>query len=290
MRHLANAIVFVSVLVSVLPSLVPLLRRAIVLAPLTVEERRARLMGDFYTSLQTIPRDRPVAILLLGRDALDRGVFVNYFLYPTPARVHQDRLPTHAPASVVAVAREGPVRRTVVAHPRPSTLIEGEAFVPFVASVFGADSYATEGVIEGAGDASVTLTLMPFGATKTVTGRHVFSDVVQELLGRRETGWLRIRATKPVRAGFWLVARADAIATPIPLFTHVPPSPQTIRGGERLWLLNTSANAVTPRVNGREESLPPFVLRAVRAEPVNVVEGEAFAFTSARMSFTWSTP
>ncbi|HEX6098991.1 MAG TPA: hypothetical protein VF432_21940 [Thermoanaerobaculia bacterium] len=91
MKHLANALVFASVLAAALPSLVPLLRRAVVLAPMSVEERRAHVMPDFYPSLRTIPRGRPAAILLLGDNAIDRGVFVNYYLYAAIVLAAQKR-------------------------------------------------------------------------------------------------------------------------------------------------------------------------------------------------------
>jgi hypothetical protein len=275
LKHLANALVFVSVLAAALPSLVPLVRRAIVFAPMSVEERRAHVMPDFYPSLRTIPRDQPAAILLLGNRALDRGVFVNYYLYPTPARMHQDRVSTDAPPSIVAVASEGPVRRTVVAHPPPPEAPR-RFLVPFVASALGHDSYTTEAVIEGEGP--VRVTLLPFGVTRTVTPPHVFSDVVQEMLGRRGLGWLRVESAGRVRASFHFVARADARVTPLPLLTGAPPPRQSARG-PRLFLLNPADRAVTVRVNGRAETLGPQELREMRGDAENVVEGEVFVWS-----------
>jgi len=277
LKHFANAIVFASVVAATLPSLVPLLRRAIGLAPMGIEERRAEVMGDFYTSLRAIPRDRPAAILLLGRDALDRGVFANYYLYPTPARLYFDRLPTDAAASVVVVASDGPVRRTVVAHPPPPEVPRGFV-VPFAASVLGHDSYTTEAVIEG--DAPVQLTLMPFGVMKTVTPPYVFSDVVQEMLGRRGIGWLQVGATKAgrVRASFWFVARADARVTPLPVLTGEAPSRQTVLG-PRLFLANPYSGLNVVRVNGRVEILDSFEIREVRGDAENVVEGRVFVWS-----------
>ena len=202
-------------------------------------------------------------------------MFVNYYLYPTPARMHQDRLPTHAAASVVAVASEGPVRRTVVAHPRP-----GEAprsfVVPFAASVLGHDSYTIEAVIEGG--APVTLTLLPFGVTKTITPPYAFSDVVHEMLGRRGIGWLRVESAGRVRASFWLVARADARATALPLLTGEPPSRQIVRG-PRLFLVNPYHLPTVAYVNGRAEILATYEIREVRGEAENVIEGEVFAWS-----------
>lgn len=285
-----NPILFVSVVVWTIPGLVPLVRRAVGLAGLSVEERRQAVMGDFYSTLRRVPRDGPRAILLLGPNALDRGVFVNYYLYPTPSRLYHGRLPADAPSAIVAVAHEGPVRQTVVDHPRPVARVEGEAFVPFAASLLGADSYATEAIVAADGRSHVTITLLPSGAAKAFTlapgERRVFSDVVQEVAGRRETGWLRIRASGPVRAGFWLVARADAIATPLPVLSRLPTSSRELTGGERLWVLNPGARSATVRINGREQTLPPFALRMLPAEPVNAVEG-AFAFTSRKMTFDW---
>ena len=282
-----SALLFAAVALCSLPGMVRLARQTIALAPLDVEARRVAVMGDFYASLRTVPRDEPAAILLLGKNALDRGVFVNYYLYPTPARMHQDRLSTDAPRSIVAVAAEGPIRRTVIAHPPPRE--ERQIFiVPFVASAIGKDSYTTEAVFEG--DARVTLWLQPFGVTKTVTAPYVFSDVVQELLGRRGTGWLQVQATKPVRAGFWFVARADAIATPLPLNIDVNTgvtTPRTFHGGERLWLLNPYNGPTVATVNGQPQFLPALELRMQPAAPVTRVEGDVIAFTSEKMAFTW---
>lgn len=276
MKRLANVLVFASVLASALPSLVPLLRRAMELAPMDLEERRAHVMGDFYTSLRAIPRDQPAAILCLGRDALDRAVFVNYYLYPTPVRIHHDRMPTHAAASIVAVASDGPVRRTVVAHPRP-TEAPDRFIVPFAASVLGHDSYAIESVIEG--DAPVTLTLMPFGVTKTVSPPHVFSDVVQEMLGRRGVGWLRVESAGRVRASFWLVARADGRATALPLLTGEPPSRQAVRG-VRLFLVNPYDRPTVAYVNGRAEILAEREIRETRGDAENVIDGGVFVWSA----------
>lgn len=281
-----DLLVFLVVLACTLPVLGPLLRRTVKLVPLDVESRRGAVMGDFYRSLRDVPRDQPAAILLLGDGALDRGVFVNYYLYPAATRMHQDRVSTDAPPSIVAVANSGPVRRTVVAHPPPNEAPRS-FIVPFVASALGKDSYATEALIEG--DGPVTLTLMPFGVSRVVKPPYVFSDVVQEMLGRRETGWLRVESAAPLRAAFWFVARADAVSVALPLVTGVPRSPQTVRG-ERLWLLNTNDHRVTARVNGRTEIVAAHELRQTRGESVNAVEGDVIAFTSGNMTFDWGTP
>jgi len=274
-RGIANALVLASVLGASLPQLVPLVRRAIAFAPLDLEERRVQVMGDFYRSLRTIPRNQPAAILLLGPNALDRGVFVNYYLYPAPARLHQDRVSTDAPPSIVAVASEGPVRRTVIAHPPPPEA--PRAFVvPFVASAIGKDSYTTEAVVEG--DAPVTLTLLPFGVTRTVSPPYAVSDVVQELLGRRGIGWLRVESGGRVRASFWFVARADARATALPLLAGDPPPRQTARG-PRLFLTNPSERAVVAHVNGRAETLSAHEIRETPGDAENVIEGNVYVWS-----------
>ena len=292
MRHIGSwlwsrrdALVFLAVLACALPSLGPLFRRTAQLAPLDLESRRAVVMGDFYRSLRAVPRDQPAAIVLLGDGALDRGVFVNYYLYPTAARMHQDRVSTGAPASIVAVASSGPVRRTIVAHPPPGAAPRSFV-VPFVASALGKDSYTTEALLEG--DGAVTLTLLPFGVRRVVQPPFVFSDVVREMLGRRETGWLRVESVAPLHAAFWFVARADAVAVALPLVTSLPRSPQMVRG-ERLWLLNPNDHTVVASVNGRMETVAAHELRQARGDSVNRVDGEVIAFTSGTMTFDWGT-
>ncbi|MFL6245392.1 MAG: hypothetical protein ACJ74H_05170 [Thermoanaerobaculia bacterium] len=275
--------VFLGAALFSLPGAVRLAQRIIELAPLPYEERRARELGELYTSLRAIEKTLPpgdVNVLLLGPNAIDRAIFINYHLYPRASHLY-----TAAPGRPLLVTEAtGPVRRTIVKELRASADARRELIVPIVTASQSGDGYATEAIIEG--DTRVTLTLMPSGAMKTYVVRAreplIFSDIVHESFGVMTTGWLRVRAEQPVRAGFWFVNRARAVAAPVPAIAQIPVT-HRLAGGEKLWVLNPGAAAVTVRVNGREEVIDAGALRQFGAQAMNEVEGSVVAFTSAKM-------
>jgi hypothetical protein len=294
--------VFLGAALFSLPGAVRLAQRTIELAPLTYEERRARELGEMYTSLRGLEKSLPpddVNVLMTGPAAIDRGIFVNYHLYPRASHLYFDAIPAEAPRRPLLVtAATGPVRRTIVKEPRVSSSARRELIVPIVTALQGGDGYASEGIIEAERDTRVTLTLMPSGATRTYTLRAneplILNDVVHESFGVMTTGWLRVRADEPVRAAFWFVNRARAVAAPVPLLTDMPPLPHRYTGGEKLWVLNPGAAAVTARVNGHEEVIEAGAVRTFSAQELNEVDGDAplFSFTTLKTSdgnthFAW---
>ena len=270
-----------------LPGAIRLARRVIELAPLPYEQRRARELGEFYTSLRAIEKTLPpgdVNVTLIGPNAIDRAIFINYYLYPRVSHLYAST----PGRPLLATEATGPVRRTIVKEPRASPDAHREFIVPIVTALEAGDGYATEAVIEAERETRVTFTLMPSGATKTVAvrGRLVFNDLVHEAFGVMTTGWLRVRADEPVRAAFWFVNRGRAVAAEVPLLSEPIaelPAPQPIAGGEKLWVLNPGAAAVTVRINGREEIIEGGALRQFGAQPRNDVQGPVIAFTSAKM-------
>ena len=292
MRGSVRAVaVFLGAALFALPGAVRLAYRTIELAPFTSEERRVRELGEKYVSMRALEKTLPpgdVNVLLAGPNAIDRGVFVNYYFYPRAAHLYFD-MPAQTPRRPLLVTEaEGPLRRTIVKDPRASSRPHRELIVPFAAALQGEDGYATEAVIETARDTRVTLTLLPAGATKTyavhVGEPLILNDVAHDIAGAMATGWLRVRSEEPVRAAFWLVNRARVVAAPLPLIAEMPPLPHRLAGGEKLWVLNPGTSAVTARVNGREETIDGGALRMFFAESVNEVDAEQplISFTSAK--------
>lgn len=285
-----------------LPGSVRLAQRTLELAPLPYEERRARVLGELYVSLRALEKTLPpgdVSVLLLGPNAIDRGIFVNYHLYPRSSHLYFNELPADAPRRPLLVTEaEGPVRRMIVKELRLSSGAYRELIVPIVTALRGGDGYATEAAIEAARDTRVTLTLMPSGATKTYAVRAhetlILGDLVHESFGAMTTGWLRVRSDEPVRAAFWFVNRARVIAAQVPLVTRMPPLPHRFAGGEKLWVLNPGTAAVTARINGREELIDGGALRVFTTRDLNEVEASQplVSFTSVKTrdgntSFLW---
>lgn len=314
----ADAAIFAIVLISAaaitLPQLLHLVRLAVALRPLPYSERRERIM-DYYASLRRVKREVPeserVAVIMARAEELDRSVFVASYLYPRPTFVmlpdqyRNDRSKTR-PKTIVRVDSKQPeiVRhltygelrreqigdRQIVRDLRPSPEARSEFIVPLVASIDGPapHRYTTEAVIVCDRAATVTLTLQPGGETKTLTlapnAPFVFNDLVDRTFGRMARGWLHVRASAPVRAGFWFVNHGLALATPLPLFDAAPSLPQRVEGGERLWIVNTD-EAATVRVNGAPLLLDANALWSGASPATNIIEGDArvIAFTSTRI-------
>jgi len=284
-----NVSVFLASFLFSLPGAVRLLQRAVELAPLPYEERRNRELTEMYPSLRAVEKSLPpgdVNVLLLGPNAVDRGVFINYHLYPRASRLYIGAMPAEAPRRPLLVTEAyGPVRRTIVKEPRVSSQAHREFIVPIVAALQGSDGYMTQAVIEGERGTRVMLTLMPSGATKTyvLDGQLILNDVVHEIFGAMTTGWLRVHADRPVRAAFWFVNRARAVAAPVPLVTQVPPLPHRFAGGEKLFVLNPGPSPVIARIDGREEVIAAGALHVSTGTSVDAVQ-PLFSFTSSKMS------
>lgn len=301
-KHKALAVFLGAALFS-LPGMVRLAQRTIELAPLPYEERRAHQLGDFYRSLRTLEKTLPpgdVNVLLAGPNAIDRGIFVNYYLYPRASHLYLGEMPADAPRLPLLVTEAtGPVRRTIVKDPRASSGASRELIVPIVTALQGGDGYATEAVVEAERGTRVTLTLMPSGAARTYTLRAheplILNDVVHGGFGVMTTGWLRVHADEPVRAAFWFVNRGRVVATQVPLVTEMPPLPHVLAGGEKLWVLNPAPTAVTARVNGRDEVIEGGALQTFPAQERNEVDASEplISFTSTKTpngNTTFGTP
>jgi hypothetical protein len=292
-----NVSVFLAAFLFSLPGAVTLVHRIIELAPLPYEELRNRVIGEWYASLRAHEKTLPpgdVSVLLVGPQAIDRGIFVNYHLYPRASHLYFGKIPAAEPRRpLLVVERHGLVRRTI-GRLQLSREAHREFLVPIVTAFHGADGYASEGLIASSRETRVTLTLMPSGAVRTYVVRPgqplLFGDVVHDAFGVMATGWLRVRAEHPVRAAFSFLNRGHAIAAPVPIVTQLPPLPHRFANGEKLWVLNPGMVPVTVR----NEVIEPGALRMFDGGTSLEVEASApvLAFTSTKTkdgntSFLW---
>ena len=74
-----------------------LLRDAFEMVRLPYEERRERVLGGDYAAMRTfaqeLPRDQRIDIVLRHPRDIDRGIFLNYYLFPRPTRIHVGTVP-----------------------------------------------------------------------------------------------------------------------------------------------------------------------------------------------------
>jgi hypothetical protein len=312
------AALFATALWSSVPRVIHASREAIERWPLSYEQRREQALGAFYESVQRIrvelPPDETVGISL--RDSrLDAGaaVFANYYLYPHPTRFYESldqyrarvlddptqpttlvRIDTERTAEArlmtyLGVRQEEVAEAPVVRDPKPSAEAHRELIVPFAVAIDGqpGNTYLTEGVLVSDVDTVVTLTFFPGSVSKTFALRAheplILRDAVYTIVSRLDAGWLRVAAPVPIRAAFWFVNRGRRHAVPLPLFEKLPPSPQRVAGGEKLWILNPADRAIDVDVSGKPQHVEPHALATLGPTPqVSIASSQPFLAFSAR--------
>jgi hypothetical protein len=294
-----TAVVFLALLLSAavfsLPDMVNLTRRALSVAGMEHDVRRAHVLGEFYVSLraldEALPAGTDVAILMNQLSDVDRGVFVNYYAYPrrtrfyygldqyrhdeSPSRpgtlwyVDLDRTHRVRQMSYEEIRVEQSERDEPVAPADPLVPVSGEVIVPLVATVDGTgrDRYVTEAAFTSPAVTRVHLELMPGGAPCTLDvgpeSPTRISDLMSRCFGRMGSGWARLSAEGPVEAGFWLVNRGAMVAAPLRLFDKPPPGPIVLSGGERVWIVNPHAEPIGVEINGNRVDLGAGALAAI---------------------------
>lgn len=160
------------------------------------------------------------------------------------------------------------------------------------------DSYVTQATFVSASDGTLTLMLEPDGRAWIVPLTAGEPLVLQDLIGEAYqvplTGWIRARATVPIRAGAMLVNRGRKRSATIAIYAAVPSLPRSLRGGDKLWLVNTEMHASVVVVNGATVTLKAYELRSMPSARLNRIEGSAavLPFTSRKRpdgntTFVW---
>lgn len=91
MRALLIAALFACALWTSARDYAALVRDSVAMFRLPYEERRERVLGGDYAAMRTfareLPRDAKIAIVLRQPKDIDRGIFLNYYLYPRTTRI-----------------------------------------------------------------------------------------------------------------------------------------------------------------------------------------------------------
>lgn len=288
LRASAFAVVFLSLAWTTAPRLIEVMREAAGLAGLSPQQRRERLFAPFYASVKRIdeilPKEEPVA-LVVGQPA-DSGtaLFFNYYAFPRRAKLYFGlepyRIDPNGPRRIVRmdarrsaearlmaydavraeeIGRDHVVREFVFGEPARDFV------VPIVSSGDGPapDTYTTEGVLQNSGDvtAHVTLRINPSGREAQVElrpgERRAWNDIVYQLFGALDVGWMEIHSDQPVLASFYFVSRPSRDADRVQFARFFQRARIDVPVGGRLWVLNPHDRELGVRLNGGEHQLPP---------------------------------
>jgi hypothetical protein len=282
MRRLLLGALLLSTIAAALPGLVRDARTAASLHGLPYHVRRERTMGAFYPSIMEVLRatspGQPLALITRPGRSIDDALFFDYYAYPRHTRIYSDPafygVDPKGPATVVAIDEKASLssyvalrfeemqRRGRIVHGPTLHLVGPHFVVPMALSIDGVlpAAYTTEATIVADHPAEVTLTLRPSGIVKRLTIQReiAFIDLVYEVFGRRERGWLEVDSNEALRAAFWLVNRGTGAANELALVTSRPPNPLHVPSGNQLWLVNLAPVAAGLRINGKVAFLLPY--------------------------------
>lgn len=300
MRRAFLLIVLATAIVPTAPKLVDLLREARDMRPLSMRQRREKLMPDLYPLTEKL-EDIKGPIALVGID----DVFINFYLYPHPTRTYRTRWDyLYAKTKPDVLVRLGTAPRLtaygelhydevhrshVVQNPQPPAKTWTSFVIPIVTSTEGPAPivYTTEGAIAADGEAHLTLTLEPAGkvATLTLNGTRTFDDFVYQVFGTMTfAGWVRVTSDRPLRAAFWLVNRRARTATPLRLtdgpLKKTAPLP-ALDSTAILWLINPGADYTLANVGAGKALVPPHGMITMPAN--GAVSGDVYAFISRKL-------
>jgi hypothetical protein len=285
-----------------------------------VRERRALVNGRIYQGAMSIDSALPagvqLAVIPRGITDWDRVMLFDYYVYPRPTRafgsLNDYRNDPKRPDNIVyiienarllpyhAIRDEEMYGRRIVADQRmTSTLHDGGTHfvLPMAASSDGPapDAYTVEGMLVSAAPAAVRVTLRPSGVVREVTVSPerplIFYDLVHQVFGTMDVGWLEVDSTAPVRGSFWFVNRGTRTFTPLEIVTTMPSGPLRIASGTELWLLNLTAKPTAVTACGTSRQLGAYALSRIAATFPCRVDG-AYAFSSRKVAsgdteFAW---
>jgi hypothetical protein len=311
MKRLLFGVLLVSTIAASAPQLVRTVGLAASMRGHSYRERRALVMGAFYPSIEQVlrvtPPKEPLALVVVKGESRDSALFFDYYAYPRRTTIYAESafygIDGHAPKAVVrigdvaALSSYGAMRLEDLQHDgamvrRPILRDAGtHFFVPLAASIDGVvpARYTVEATLACDQPAQVTFTFRPKNLTRTLTidGSPLhFDDLVYELFGVLDRGWLEVASTRPLRAAFALATHPRG-ADELPVVTALPSTPMRVAGGDALWLVNLTRNAAGLRINGKSDFVLPYdsVSRAYSCPcDVAVVNAEAsvYAFGTQR--------
>jgi hypothetical protein len=313
--RIAGALLFLSLAATTLPRLIALVNNARTLLPLRYDARRERQMGPWYTSIETLrrelPRNEPVALIAPPRD-VDSAVFANYYLYPIRTRLYVGRNnyrnatpdPTR-PKTIVAVSGERAERTTydvlrdhdlraghrVVAAPKLSEPLT-TFILPIAASLDGPapETFVIEATIvnPNRAPADVRVSFWPKGMARTMTiapgATASYYDLVHQLFGVMDRGWMRLDSSQPVRAAFYFANRGRGDATLLPNVTGAATAiaAAPLHRDTKLFVLNSNDTRATAVIGQESIPLDPHAFVSWPITTTPRVSGNVYAFVTTR--------
>jgi hypothetical protein len=321
MKRLLFAALLVSTIAASAPQLLRTAKLALSMRGLPDRERRARLMGPFFPSignvLRATPANETLALVMPHGQSIDAALFFDYYAYPRRTRIYPTsahygadaraprtfvRVGDVAELSSYPVMRFDDLQRIGPAVRNPPLREAGTHFVvPMAASIDGIvpSRYVIEATLAAEKPEQVTLTFWPRGTVRTLTvdRQRRFLDLVYEVFGVIDRGWLEISSTESLRASFALVSHgATKAATSLPhsegaaselaIVRDVPRAPLRIAAGKQLWLVNLDGAAAGLRVNGSGDLLAPHdtVSRSIECPCVVEADAHVYAFATEKMA------
>ncbi|MEA2163813.1 MAG: hypothetical protein QOK37_1940 [Thermoanaerobaculia bacterium] len=282
----------------------------------------------------SLPKKESVALIAAPRDT-EAGVFANYYLYPIRTRLFSGRNafrnaapdPTR-PNAIVAVTAGHAVVTTydalrdrdlrsgqrVVTAPKLSepllsfvlpiaASIEGPAPETFVIEATLTDARTNLTAPDGSAPHpnKILVTLWPENDSREVQlapGETVtYYDLVHQLFGAMESGWIRIDSSHPLRAAFYFVNRGRGDATLLPnaqgVATQITAAP--LFRDSKLFLLNTGEAPVMTTVGAESIPILPHAIVSKPITSIPSVHGNVYAFITTRelngkTDFLWPQP
>ena len=328
LRAPALAVVLLSMVWTTGPRLLDLVRQGGRLWGLEPEERRRQVFGPFYESVQrinaTAPQGEPLAVVVERKEDLGAALFFNYWAFPRRTRLYVGLEPyrheTSGPRRIVRIAARHSVEARMMSYDAVRAEEIGGDFVvrqfdfgeparwfgvPLASSGDGPapDTYTTEGALENTADtpASVMLRLNPSGRSARFElgprERRAWNDVVYQLFGVMEVGWLEIESDQSLRARFFFVSRPSRDADPLQFIRYFRNARIDVPAGGRLWVLNPHDRELPVRLNEGSHRLPPRSLIPLEwtGGAELRAEDDWFAFVSWRdragkTYFRWVSP
>jgi hypothetical protein len=305
-RRVLFAAVFFSLAWTTLPALVNLTRKAVDMRRLSMDQRRAKVMGPFYDSVlrlnRSIPRGETVAIVLPQRFDINPALFFNYYAYPRRTRIYDNlrayRDAPERPRRIIRADENATEQLREMTYEQFRAAVIGkdhvsgfelpedtirEGIVPVAASVRGAgpDVFTTEAVMANPSSVPVRVTveILPFRRTAEIVlepqQQRTWNDFVYEVFDVMDQGWVRFRADAPVRARFWFVNRGRRDAAPLPFLRPVTRAELDAPLGSRLWVVNPNAWLIGVFINDDGHVVQPLNWSWLPKSGPLVIKGES---------------
>lgn len=288
LRASAFAAVLLSLAWTTGPGLLDAGREAAALARLGPEQRREQIMAPFYESVQRIdsmtPKEEPLALVLGRSEDSGPALFFNYYAFPRRTKLYYRlepyRLDPTGPRRIVRIAASHSAEARLMSYDAVRAEEIGRDFVvrdfelderarqfvvPLASSGDGPapDTYTTEGAVQNTAEetAHVTVRINPSGREarfELAPGeQRVWNDVVYDLFGALDVGWMLIDSDQPLQARFFFVSRPSRDADRLQFARFFRAARIDVPVGGRLWVLNPHDRDLPVKLNEGEHRLPP---------------------------------